>query len=152
MLFKKIKTFFVQNQKLAKQEYKNKLIRNSIARKSKHLKHNLYIDNVETVLKVQWLKNDQLVCDYLSTAIELDYNYCYLINCAYSFNTIGYQIEIDVVVVDLNWNVIHLYKSLPPNTKNISFDKVGHIFVFAKNSIDVLEIKEDSQIRPMPKV
>ena len=144
----KIKKFFVQNQRLAKREFKSKMIKNSIARKSKFLKHNLFINNSETSLKIQWLKNSQQVCDYLSTANELDYKNCYLISCQYSFNTIDFQIPMDIAIVDLNWNVIQIYKSLLPN-KNIDFKKVGHVFVFAKNSLDVLEITEGCQLRPM---
>lgn len=131
-----------------KENYKNAFIRNSIKRRQKFLKHNLYINNVESKVRVIWLKNQQMINDHLIMLKELDYYTCYFLNKQIEFDSFEFKISFDIVIVDFSWKVKYLYPNFTPNQQLNKFDKYHHIFVFSANSIIALNIKLDDIVCP----
>lgn len=132
--------------------FKQKMIRQSMARRTQYLPHHLYVNNEETKLKIQRLKTDQQVCDQIAMLQELDYDHCYLICCLNRFNTIGFQIRFDLVVVDLKWIVTEIYESVNINWEGWEFKKPGHLFVMAVNTVQFLNIQVGDYVCPMYQV
>lgn len=133
--FKKIFTYF------SDEEYKNRMIKNSIKRKDYFLKNYLFINNIKTKIKIIWLNNEQMVNDHLIMLTDLDYNLCYFINRQWFFNSFEFRMSFDVIVVDLAWNIVDLYQGFPINSQTSKFNKLSHIFVMAPNSINTLSLK-----------
>lgn len=140
---------FKEYQVKARKEFGLKMMQRSMMRKSKFLKKPLYLNSSKTKIKVRWLKNQSDIEDYLSNCLDIDYNQCFFLNLKKDFNTLNFLIDLDIVFVDLNWQVKKIYKSVKPNTKEIIFPSVGHMFVFCKNSIDVLKIGIGDTLQPM---
>lgn len=132
--------------------FKQKMIRSSMARRTQFLNHHLYVNNEETKLKIQRLRTDQEICDQLATLQELDYDHCYLICRLNRFNTIGFQIRFDLVVVDLKWEVTEIYESVNINEKGWEFKKPGHLFVMAVNTVQFLNLQVGDCVCPMYQV
>lgn len=117
-------------------------------RKQEFLRHNLYINDVETKVKIIWLKNQQMVNDHLIMLKELDYYTCYFINKQIKFDSLEFKIPFDIVIVDFNWKVKYLYPNYLPNQEMQPFEKYHHIFVFSANSIIALNINIGDTVCP----
>lgn len=126
---------------LSIQGYKKKLLQNSVKRKNNYLKHNLHINNIESKIKIFWLKNEQMINDQLVMLKELDYYLCYFINRQFTFNSLEFKMSFDLVIVDLSWNVQYLHPNFLPNQVLNPLDKLHHIFILAPNSIKALNIQ-----------
>lgn len=120
---------------------KNQMICNSIKRKSIFLKRNLYINNIETKIKIIWLKNDQMINDYLVKTKELDCYTCYFVNKQIGFDSFQFQTNYDLVITNLTWEIIELHPNFKINTKLPMFNRNCHLFLLSKNSINVLSLK-----------
>ena len=95
IFFKKIKDYY------SYENLKNHMIKNSIRRKSIFLKRYLFINNEESKIKIIWLKNDQMINDYLVKTKELDNYICFFINKQLSFNSFEFQTNYDLVITNL---------------------------------------------------
>lgn len=136
---------------LSKDGYRNYIIKNSVKRRQEFLKHHLYINNIESKIKIIWLKNQQMINDHLIMLKELDYYICYFINKQIKFDSLEFKISFDVVIVDFNWKVKYLYPNYKPNQELKPFEKYHHIFVFSNNSIIALNININDTICPIQK-
>ena len=125
---------------------------NSIKRKSIYLKNNLYINNVLSKLKIIWLKNNNNINDYLAPLFDIKYNECFFINCVRSFSNYNFNSKFDLVIVDLSWQIKQIIKNCKPNTIDLNFEKISHIFVLPLNSVSILSIKKGDYLRPMIKI
>ncbi len=138
--------------KFNKKNQKKQWIINSIKRKSNVLKHNLFVDNNESKLKVIWLKNDNDIATILAPLNNFNYQYSYLINAVLEFNNINFNYEYDIVVLDLWWKVKELYNNVKPNSLKLKFNEVSHVIVLPINGISQLLIKINGFVRPMQKI
>lgn len=149
---KKNKHNFLLDVLLGSKSYlKLKMIKNSIKRKSYYLKNHLHINNIETKIKIIWLKTPQMINDNLVKLNDLDYNLCYFINRQTNFNSYEFQIPFDIVIVNLFWEVVKMYPNFKPNNEIEELSKTHHIFVLATNSINALSLKVNDRICTMKK-
>lgn len=130
---------------------KSKMIKNSIKRKSYYLKKYLHINNIETKIKIIWLKTPQMINDHLIRLNDLDYNLCYFINKQTDFNSYEFQIPFDVVIVNLFWEIVKIYPNFKPNSEIEHLNKLHHIFILAANSANALSLKLNDIICTMKK-
>lgn len=129
-----------------------KWIINSIKRQNKFLKQNLFVDNIETKMKVFWLKNENDINNFLLPNNNLNFNVCYFINSVLKFNNYDFNYIYDIIVLDLWWKVKECFQNVKPNKLKIYFNNVSHIIILPMNGINQLNIKKNSYVRPLQKI
>lgn len=129
-----------------------KWIINSIKRQNKFLKQNLFVDNIETKMKVFWLKNKNDINNFLLPNNNLNFNVCYFINSVLKFNNYDFNYIYDIIVLDLWWKVKECFQNVKPNKLKLYFNNVSHIIILPMNGINQLNIKKNSYVRPLQKI
>lgn len=129
-----------------------KWIINSIKRQNKFLKQNLFVDNIETKMKVFWLKNENDINNFLLPNNNLNFNVCYFINSILKFNNYDFNYIYDIIVLDLWWKVKECFQNVKPNKLKLYFNNVSHIIILPMNGINQLNIKKNSYVRPLQKI
>lgn len=151
-MWSKLINYCKKYQQQAKHEFGLKMMRNSMSRQNNQKAKKLYHNHHLLDVKVKWLRSELEIQENLTCCLELDYKQCFLITNKCQFNTLNYLIDLDVVIVDLSWKVTHTYKSMAPNTQLQQLDRVSHIFVLTKNSVNVLNIQIGDIMQPMSRV
>lgn len=129
-----------------------KWIINSIKRQNKFLKQNLFVDNIETKMKVFWLKDENDINNFLLPNNNLNFNVCYFINSVLKFNNYDFNYIYDIIVLDLWWKVKECFQNVKPNKLKLYFNNVSHIIILPMNGINQLNIKKNSYVRPLQKI
>lgn len=140
IFFKKIINYY------SYENLKNHMIKNSIRRKSIFLKRYLFINNEESKIKIIWLKNHQMINDYLVKTKELDNYICFFINKQLSFDSFEFQTNYDLVITNLFWEIIALHPNFEINKQLGPFNQNCHLFLLAKNAIKSLSLKINDTI------
>lgn len=137
---------------IQKNNQKRQWIINSVKRRSNILKHNLYINNIETKLKIIWLKSKNDIDTILAPINKFNYEYSYFINAVLSYDNFNYNYSYDIVVLNLMWEVTNTFKNASPNSISLNFEHLSHIIVLPVNGIEQLSINIGDYVRPMPKI
>ncbi|MDR0739380.1 MAG: hypothetical protein LBF00_00625 [Mycoplasmataceae bacterium] len=122
-------------------KYIDKLIANSLARKTKLFRRNLAINGIPTKIRVVKLKPSDSFLSEIGGYANLDINCCYLIKHARTFDTLLFNSSVDVIATDCRHNVIQTFINLSPDSIPSFLKITRNIIIFAPNVIKNHNIK-----------
>ncbi len=132
-------------------KYLQKIYTRVLRRKTPFLKHHLYINNVETNIKIKHIKKYKGFDSSIILQKDLGYELTNLITLKRSFDTILYQSTIDLVVCDIYWKTLDVLEDVKPNKFVDLHDQVCNIWIFPNNTIKKINLKPGDYLRTVYK-
>lgn len=127
--------------------YREKLNKKKLISSSKVSNKNISLNGKKLNLKFIKIKNNIEKDKFLKCSNFDDYHLCYLVTWTKKFSTRDFIQYVDLVLCNLEWKVLKLYKSLPINVL-LNFEQNSHIFIMPHNSIEYNEINIGDYLRP----
>ncbi len=116
-------------------KYYAKIQKKHFWQKSQGVSKFLYLNDEPLKVAVYWLKTQAEIDQKLACWQGFNYDKCFLITNKNQFQTTNFLINVDIVNVDLNYQIKNIWTNVSPNTKLTFLDSYGHLFIFCANSI-----------------
>ncbi len=117
------------------QKYYTKIQKKHFWQKSQGVCKFLFLDDEPLKVSVYWLKTQTEIETKLACWNGFNYDTCFLLTNRSHFSTHDFLIHVDIVHVDLNYCIKHIWTNVPPETELDFLGQYGHLFIFCANSI-----------------
>ncbi len=133
-------------------KYLQKIYTRVLSRKTPFLKHNLYVNNVETNIKIKHIKNYKGFNSEIILQKDLGYELTNLITLKRNFDTVLYQSAVDLVICDIYWKTLFVLENIEPNKFIDLNGLVCNIWIFPNNTIRKINLKPGDYLRKVYKL